>query len=351
DDRFVVHRLRDAHSVLELYSLDGGARGTIQLPAVGTVTDISVRPETREVYFTFSSFLQPPTTYRYDLDVRNVAPFREPRADTTLARFETTQLFFTSKDGTRIPMFITARRGITLDGSHATLLTAEGAFNASMTPTFSAEVAAWLELGGIYAVANVRGGTEFGKGWHDAAAGGKKPVALDDFLSAADFLVNQRYTRSGMLAVTGRGHGATLVGAAMVRRPELFGAALLDAGVFDLIRFNRFTVGPSWTPEYGSPDRPADLSVLLSYSPLQNVSADRAYPPTLITVGDHDDVVTPVHSYKLAAALQAAQRGRAPVLLRVDYEMGFGPGAPTAKLIALNTDRLTFLLNALRPPR
>ena len=347
DDRFIAHRLHEVHSVLELYALDGASRGAVQLPSVGTVTEINTRPESRDVYFTFTSFVQPPTTYRFDLDTRNVMTYKEARADTALARYETTQLYYTSKEGTRVPMFITAKRGITLDGSHMALLVAEGGFNVSMTPVFSPEVAAWLELGGIYAVANVRGGGEYGRGWHTAALGAKKPVAIDDLLSAADFLVNQRYTRVGLLGVSGRGHGATLVAAAMERRPDAFGAVLLDAGVFDLSRYTRFTIGESWIPEYGSPDRPSELKGLLTFSPLQRIE-ERAYPATFITVGERDEVVTPAHSYKFAAALQAAQRGSAPILLRADSDVGFGPGTPTSKLIALSSDRLTFLLNALR---
>jgi prolyl oligopeptidase len=351
NDRFVAHRLHDSHSLLELYSFDGGARGTVQLPSIGTVTEINPRPESRDFFFTFTSFLSPPAAFRYDLDTRSAFAYREPRADSTLARYETTQLFYTSKDGTRVPMFITARRGITLDGTHATLLTGGVGFNVAMSPMFSPEVAAWLNMGGIYVVANVRGGGEDGRRWHDAAAGARKGVAVDDLLSAADFLINQRYTRAGMLGVSGQGHSATLAAAAIAKRPELFAAALLDAGVYDLSRFNRFTVGPTWVPEYGSPDRPAELKALLAYSPLQNVDAERAYPATLISVGDHDDVATPVHSYKFAAALQNAQRGAAPVLLRIEYDAGPGVGTPTAKQIALATDRLAFLANAIRPPR
>ena len=351
NDRFVAHRLHDAHSVLELYSIDGGARGTVQLPSIGTVTEINPRPESRDFFFTFTSFLTPPAAFRYDLDTRTAFAYREPRPDSALTRFETTQLFYTSKDGTRVAMFVTARRGITLDGTHATLLTGGVGFHVAMSPTFSPEIAAWLEMGGIYVVANVRGGGEDGRRWHDAAAGARKGIAVDDLLSAADFLINQRYTRSGMLAVSGRGHAATLAAAAIVRRPELFAAALLDAGVYDLTRYNRFTVGASWIPEYGNPDQLAELKALLAYSPLQNVEPDRSYPPTLISIGDHDDVATPIHSYKFAAALQAAQRGTAPILLRVDYDAGPGAGTPTAKQIALATDRLTFLANAIRPPR
>jgi prolyl oligopeptidase len=346
EDRFVAHRLHDAHSVLELYALDGGSRGVIALPGVGTVSELHPSPE-RQIYFTFASVLQPPTPYRYDIDGKNLTSYVEPRADSTLSGYETTQLFFTSKDGTRVPMFLTARRGIRLDGTHATLLTGGGGFNTSMTPTFAPDVAAWLALGGIYAVANVRGGGENGRAWHDAAAGAKKQVAIDDFTSAAEFLVSQRYTKSSLLAVTGRGPSGLVAAAAMTQRPQLFGAAVLDDGLFDMLRFPYLEAGPSWRSEYGSPDSAGDLHALLAYSPLQAVTADTWYPPTLLTVGDHDEVVSPSNSYKFAASLQHVQPQSGPTLLRVDADAGYGPGLPTGKLIALDTDRLTFLVTAL----
>ena len=351
DDRLVAHRLHDAHSVLELYGLDGAAKGTINLPGVGTVTAMNADPENRALYFTYTSFLQPPAVYRYDLDARSVVPWRATRPDTSLSQFETTQLFFTSKDGTRVPMFLTALRGIKLDGSHPTLLVGDGAFNVAATPIFSAEASAWLRLGGIYAVANVRGGGEDGRAWHLAATGAKKQVSIDDFLAAAEFLIGQRYTRPASLAVAGRGAGGLLVGAAITQRPELFGAALIDAGILDMTRFSRFTIGATWMPEFGSPDRPSDLRALLSYSPLHNVKTDVRFPPMLVSVGDHDDAVTPAHSYKFAAAVQNATGNTAPVLLRVDTDVGFGPGIPTGKQIALDSDRLAFLVDALHVAR
>lgn len=351
DDRFVAHRLHDARSVLEVYAIDGASRGIVQLPGVGTVTELHPHPESRELYFTFTSFLQPPAPYRYDLDARTIVSYGEARADTALARYETTQLFFTSKDGTRVPMFITARRGITLDGSHATLLTGGGGFNTSMTPAFAPDVATWLELGGIYAVANVRGGGEDGRAWHEAAIGPRKHVAIDDLVAAAEFLISQRYTRASLMGLTGRGHAGLLVAAAMTQQPKLFGAAAIDNGLFDMTRFTRLDGGSSWIPEYGSPDRPADLHALLAYSPLQAVEAGGAYPPTLLTAGDRDEVIPPSQSYKFAASLQRAQGPTGLTLLRVNYDAGFGPGLPTSKLITLDADRLTFLATALHVTR
>jgi prolyl oligopeptidase len=346
DDRIVVHRLRDAHSVLELYALDGGARGSIALPGIGTVTEISPHADDRSLYFTYTSFLQPPTVYRYDLDTRVVTPFKEWPSD-SLSAYETTQLFYTSTDGTRVPMFITARRGITLNGRHPTLLTGIGALGESATPTYSPMFAAWLDLGGIVAVANVRGGGEYGRGWRDAARGSARQTSFDDFISAAEFLVRERYTRPSSLGVVGHGLGGLLAGVAITQHPELFAGAAIDAGLFDMTRYTRFAGGWRWASEFGSPDDATALRALLAYSPLQNVRPGVHYPATLISVGDHDDVVTPAHSYKFAATLQADQAGPGPVLLRVGRDTGFGPGTPASASIALAGDRLAFLARAL----
>lgn len=353
DDRVIAHRLHYAHSVLELYSFDGGARGVVPLPGsgIGTVAEVNGRSDEREFYFTYSSVLQPPNVYRYDLDGKTAIPYRSARPDTALAQYETTQLFYSSKDGTRVPLFITARRGIALDGTHPTLLAGDGAFNASSTPSYSPLIAAWLESGGVYAVANVRGGGEDGRAWHEAAVGARKQTSFDDFIAAAEFLIDQRYTRPSLLAIGGRGNGGLLVGAAMTQRPELFGAALIDAGLLDMARFTQFTGGAGLTREYGSPEKPGDLRTLLAYSPLHRLVAGTTYPATLITVGDHDEVFTPIHSYKFAAALQASQAGAAPVLLRVVYNAGFGPGTPLGKELAIDADRLTFLSAALHLAR
>lgn len=346
DDRIVAHRLHDAHSVLELYGLAGGARGTIPLPGVGTVTNLSPRVDTRELYFDFSSFLQPPAAYRYDLDARNVTPFRDPPVDSSLAQLETKQLFFTSKDGTRVPMFITARRGITLDGTHPTLLSCYGSFGRSSTPSYSPLAAEWLARGGIYAVANVRGGGEDGRLWHQSGMGAHKQTAIDDLIAAGDFLINQRYTRAGSLGVIGSGAGGMLDASALVERPDLFAGAAIDGAPLDLVRAPRFGIGASWTHEFGSPQVPAELHALLAYSPLQIVHR-AAYPATLITAGEDDDVVPPFNSYKFAAALQASQSGSAPILLRVEPGAGHGPATPTSKRIAIAADRLAFLAYVL----
>jgi prolyl oligopeptidase len=351
DDRIVAHRLHDAHSVLELYALDGGARGAVQLPGVGTVTALSGHSDDGSLYFTYTSFLQPPAVYRYDMDARAVTPFREPPRDSLSATFETTQLFYTSTDGTRVPMFITARRGITLTGRHATLLAGMGgAFGESATPVYSPMFAAWLALGGIVAVPNVRGGGEYGRAWHTAGAGSSKQTSFDDFAAAAEFLIRERYTQPSSLGVVGHGFGGLLAGVAITQHPELFAGAAIDAGLFDMARYDRFALGSKWISEFGSPSDAAGLRALLAYSPLQNVRTGVHYPATLLSVGDHDDVVTPVHSYKFAAMLQADQGGPGAVLLRVARDAGFGAKAPAATRIALAADRLAFLARTLGTP-
>jgi prolyl oligopeptidase len=350
DDRIVAHRLHDAHSVLELYTLDGNRRGEIALPGVGTVMSLNGRSDFRDLYFQYSSFVQRPLTYHYDLETKMVSVLKEQPPDSSLVDFETTQLYYTSSDGTRVPMFITARRGITLGGTHPTLLSAFGAFAVAQTPTFSPTVAAWLQLGGVYVVANVRGGGEYGRAWHEAATGIHKQLSVDDFISAAQFLVGQRYTSPSLLGVTGHGAGAMLAAAAVVQRPELFAAAVLDGGLYDMARFDRFTIGSTWTTEFGAPSQPQDLRALLAYSPLQNLRAGVHYPAMLITDGEHDDVSTPTHSFKFAAALEALNTSGTPALLRLDFDTGFGDGSPLAKQITLDADRTIFLVDALHRP-
>jgi prolyl oligopeptidase len=346
DDRLVANRIHDAHSALDLYALDGVARGSVPLPGAGTVRDL--RAHGRELFFEYSSFTQPPSVYRYDLDNRTAGVYREPTPDTTLAAFETTQLFFASGDGTRVPMFITARRGITLDGTHPTLLAVDGAFADASTPAFSPFVLAWLQLGGIYAMANVRGGGEYGRLWHEAATSSHKSVSVDDFVAAAAFLADQRYTRAALLGAVGRGAGGLVAAAAIVRRPELFGAAAFDDGLFDMARFDRYAAAADWTPEFGSPLDPSSLRALLDYSPLNTVRAETTYPPLLLSAGERDDYVSPANSYKLAAALQAAQGGSAVDLLLVEPDMGHGPGNPRSRQVSLDADRLRFLAGILR---
>ena len=256
-------------------------------------------------------------------------------------------MFYESRDGTRIPMFLTMRRGLPLDGSNPTYLYGYGGFNISLTPAFSVGVLAWLEMGGIYAVPNLRGGAEYGEEWHQAGMLERKQNVFDDFIAAAEYLIRERYTSAPKLAIGGGSNGGLLVGAAMTQRPELFGAALPAVGVMDMLRFHKFTIGWAWVTEYGSADSAAHFPFLYRYSPLHNLKAGTRYPATLITTADHDDRVVPGHSFKFAAALQAAQAGDAPVLIRIETKAGHGAGKPTTKIIEEAADRWAFLVRVL----
>jgi prolyl oligopeptidase len=350
-NRMLAHRLKDARSMLELYDLDGSPRGEVALPAVGSVGEITTGFDDEEFYFTFSSFLIPPKVFRYVMETRALTEQRSASVPTDLTKYVTTQLFATAKDGMRIPLFVTSRSDVPMDGSNPTLLVGDGAFAHWMSPTFSPEVIGWLEMGGVYAVANVRGGGEYGRAWHEAGMLGRKQTSIDDFIAAAEYLIAQRYTRPASLALGGHVSGGLLAAATALARPQLAAAVLVDAGVLDLARFDKFTIGPSWTPEYGSPAEPAQLKPLLDYSPLQNVRDGTRYPAFFITAGQNDDRVAPIHSYKFAAAMQAAQAASAPILLRVERRAGHGDHDPTRKALAATADRLLFLATVLGAKR
>ena len=348
-NRIVGHHLRDGRSTLDLFAFDGAARGSVPVPGIGTVSELTPVRDKGELYFTYSSFLQPPEVLHYDLDSRTEAIFREVPADTSFNIYETTQLFYTSKDGTRIPLFITARRGLTLNSTHPTLLAiGDAAFGRSASLDYSPTIATWLSLGGIYALADVRGGGESGRIGHEAAMGTRKHTSIDDLNSAAAFLIDQRYTRPSLLGVVGSGFGGIAVGAAVTQRPDLFAAASIDGGLLDLARFNRFGLGWTWVSEFGSPTEVASLRSLLAVSPLHNALAPGRYPAVLVSVNEHDDVIQAFHSYKFAAALQSGHTGQAPELLRVETDAGITSAMPANKQTARDTDRLTFLLSALR---
>ena len=322
-------------------------RGELPLPAIGTVNEIHGNQGDDELFYSFTSFLYPTTVYRYDLDSRRNEQFRAPMVQFDASRYETRQVFYTSKDGTRIPMFITARKGIALDGSNPTLLYAYGGFNISMTPGFSAANAAWLEMGGIYAQPNLRGGGEYGKAWHEAGMLAKKQNVFDDFIAAAEYLIREKYTSTPKLAIRGGSNGGLLVGAAMTQRPELFGAALPEVGVMDMLRFQKFTIGWAWTSDYGSSDDPNQFQYLRAYSPLHNIKPATCYPPTLAFTADHDDRVVPGHTFKFVATMQAAQSCANPILVRIETKAGHGAGKPTNKLIDETADRFAFLVKEL----
>jgi len=273
--------------------------------------------------------------------------FKAPKIPVDASQFETKQVFYTSKDGTRVPMFITMKKGMALDGNNPTILYGYGGFNISETPSFSAANLVWMEMGGIDAVANLRGGSEYGKAWHEGGMLDKKQNVFDDFIGAAEYLIREKYTSTPKLAISGGSNGGLLVGAVMEQRPELFGAALPAVGVMDMLRFQKFTIGWAWTSDYGSSDDAKQFEYLRAYSPYHNLKPGTKYPATLVTTADHDDRVVPGHSFKFTAALQAAQAGPAPVLIRIETNAGHGAGKPTAKRIEEAADKFAFLVRNL----
>lgn len=345
-ERLVVTYLVDVQSRVRLFDLAGKPRGEIMLPEPGSVTGIRGRDDGEELYLAFTSFLRPSTVYRYDLKRAVLEPFYAPKTPFDASRYETRAVFYRSKDGTRVPMFVTLPKAARLDGSHRTLLYGYGGFNISNVPRFSSAVAGWLELGGIYAVANLRGGGEYGEQWHRAGTRERKQNVFDDFIAAGEYLVQQRYTAPARLAIHGRSNGGLLVGATMLQRPDLFGAALPAVGVLDMMRFQKFSAGPYWVDDYGSSDEPQGAKYLLAYSPLHNLRSGTCYPATLITTADRDDRVVPSHSFKFAAALQAAQSCSKPALIRVEVAGSHGY-RPTDRVIAEVADQWAFLLHAL----
>ena len=330
-------------------ALGGGftMRGELPLPGIGAVGEIHGRQGDDELFYSFTSFLNPTTIYRFDLKSRRNEVFRAPKVSFDPSVYETRQVFYTSKDGTRVPMFITAKKGIQLDGNNPTLLYAYGGFNISMTPSFSAANIAWLEMGGIYALANLRGGGEYGKAWHEGGMLSKKQNVFDDFIGAAQYLIQQKYTSPPKLSIRGGSNGGLLIGAVENQRPELFGATLPEVGVMDMLRFQKFTIGWAWTSDYGSSDDSTAFQYLRAYSPLHNIKPGTCYPPTLAFTADHDDRVVPGHTFKYVATLQAAQSCPNPILVRIETKSGHGAGRPTTKLIDEAADRFAFLVKEL----
>lgn len=341
--QFVAEYLRDARSEVRRFGRDGKSLGDIALPGLGTASGFSGKPEDQETFYSFTSFTVPTDIYRYDFSTGQSTLFRRPTVAFDGSQYETTQVFYTSADGTRVPMFITARKGTPRDASQPTLLYAYGGFNIPVTPSYSVPVATWLDRGGIYAVANIRGGGEYGQAWHQAAVKTQRQKAFDDFIAAAEFLIAERYTSAEHLAIHGRSNGGLLTAAVLLQRPELYAAAVPGVGVLDMLRFNRFTIGWAWESDYGSPQNPAEFQALRAYSPLHNVKPGVEYPATLITTGDHDDRVYPAHSFKFTAALQSAAATGGPILTRIETRGGHGAGKPTSMQIDEWTDVLSFL--------
>jgi prolyl oligopeptidase len=345
--RFVVTYLRDAASRLRIHALDGTLQREIDLPTLGAVAGLSGQVDDREMFFAFTSFLYPTTVFRYDFGPEGMDVFRAPEVRFDASRYETQQVFYRSKDGTRVPMFLTHRRGLARDGSNPAYLYGYGGFNINMTPFFSVANLVWLEMGGVLAVPCLRGGAEYGEEWHQAGMLDRKQNVFDDFIAAAEYLIREGYTATPRLAIGGGSNGGLLVGAVMTQRPDLFGAVLPAVGVLDMLRFHKFTIGWAWVTEYGSADSAQHFPFLRRYSPYHNLAPGTSYPPTLVTTADHDDRVVPGHSFKFAAALQAAQAGPAPVLIRIETKAGHGAGKPTSKIIEEQADRWAFLVAVL----
>jgi prolyl oligopeptidase len=343
NDQFIVSSLQDAHSRARIYSREGKELGEIALPGLGSAGGFNGKRTDRETFYFFTSFTSPGTIYRYDLVTRASSLFRKPKLDFDASPYETHQVFYKSKDGARIPMYLTHRRNIKLDGKNPALLYGYGGFNISLAPAFSVANAAWLEMGGVYAMANLRGGGEYGEDWHKAGMKTNKQNVFDDFLAAARWLEGQRYTEPSRLGISGRSNGGLLVGASMTQHPELFAVALPGVGVMDMLRFQKFTIGWAWTSDYGSADKQEDFAALYAYSPYHRLKPGTSYPATLVTTADHDDRVFPAHSFKFAARLQECQAGDKPVLIRIETRAGHGAGKPTAKIIEETADQLAFL--------
>ncbi len=345
--QLLVHRLKDAHSAVQRYSPEGKLLGTIELPGLGSVTGLDGRADDTHSYYGFSGFATPPSVYRVDLADGKVELWRSPQLRGFVAAdYDTRQVFYKSKDGTRVPLFITARQGTKLDGANPTILYAYGGFNVSVTPSFSPVVAAWVQMGGVYAVANLRGGGEYGRAWHEAGMKTHKQNAFDDFIAAAEYLTAAHWTKPGRLAIRGGSNGGLLIGAVEQQRPDLAAAAIAQVGVLDMLRFRQFTVGKAWESDYGSVDNADEFRALHRYSPYHNARAGVNYPATLIMTGDHDDRVFPAHSFKFAAAMQNADPRGEPILLRVETRAGHGQGMPTAKLIDEVVDMYAFIFKA-----
>jgi len=329
--------LKDASTHIYQYDLAGNLEKEIPLPALGTTGGFGGKKEDTLVFYTFTSFTYPPTIYKYDIPSGTSEVFRKTEVKFNPDDYEAKQVFYPSKDGTRIPMFIVHKKGLALDGKRPTLLYAYGGFNASMTPSFNVSNVILLENDGVYAMANLRGGGEYGEAWHKAGMLEKKQNVFDDFIAAAEYLIREKYTSSDKLAISGASNGGLLVGACMTQRPELYRVAFPAVGVMDMLRFHKFTVGWGWTVEYGSSDNPDQFKYLFAYSPLHNIKDGVCYPATLVTTADHDDRVVPAHSFKFTATLQEKQSCRNPALIRIDTKSGHGASSVT-KAIEQLTD-------------
>ncbi len=345
--QLIANYLHDAHSQVKSFDKAGNLLREIGLPGIGSVGGFGGRQDARETFYSFTGFTAPGTIYHYDLATGVSTSFHPPELNFDPDLYATTQIFYTSKDGTRVPLFLCHKKGIVLDGNNPTYLYGYGGFNIPLTPAFSSSILVWLEMGGIFAQANLRGGGEYGKDWYQAGTLQHKQTVFDDFIAAAEWLIANHYTSTPKLAIGGGSNGGLLVGACLTQRPDLFGACMVAVGVLDMLRFHKFTIGWAWVSDYGSPDEPDAFKALLVYSPYHNLAPGTTYPATLITTGDHDDRVFPAHSFKFAAALQNAQGGSNPILIRIETKAGHGAGKPITKLIEEAADRWAFLVKVL----
>ncbi len=347
NSQFIASYMQDAKSAVQIFDLTGAKVRDLRLPGIGTAGGFTGKQHDTETFYAFTSFTAPGTIFRYDLRSGESSVFRAPALKYDTSAYETEQVFYQSKDGTRVPMFLVHKKGLDMKGENPTLLYAYGGFNISLTPAFSASTLVWMERGGIYAQPNLRGGGEYGEAWHQAGTKLRKQNVFDDFIAAAEWLIEHKITSREKLAISGGSNGGLLVGASITQRPDLFAAALPAVGVMDMLRFHKFTIGWAWTSDYGSSDNAEEFKAIYRYSPLHNIKAGTRYPATLITTADHDDRVVPAHSFKFAATLQAAQTGDKPVMIRIETKAGHGAGKPTSKIIDEAADRYAFLIKEL----
>jgi prolyl oligopeptidase len=341
--QFVAEYKKDARTEVRLFDGSGKPAGEVKLPGMGVATGFSGRQDATETFYTFTSYTFPSSVYVFDLKTHRSRLFKQPKVPVDLSQYKTEQVFYTSRDGTRVPMFLTMRKDAKLDGNNAVYLYGYGGFNLPATPTYNPKWMTWLEMGGMIAHPALRGGGEYGREWHLAGTKARKQNVFDDFIAAAEYLVKEKYTQPKKIAIAGGSNGGLLVAAVMLQRPDLFGAAAPAVGVLDMLRFHKFTIGWGWQSDYGSPDNAEDFKAIYAYSPYHNVRPGIAYPPTIVTTADHDDRVVPAHSFKFISTLQTAQAGEAPVLIRIQTEAGHGAGKPQSMEIDEGADVMAFL--------
>lgn len=347
--RYLLSYLKDAATLVRVHGADGKRLSEVKLPGVGTASGFGGRWSDTETFFSYTSLTTPSEIHRYDVKTGKIALFKKPKTAFNSDEFETRREFVTSKDGTRFPIFIAARKGLKLDGRNPTLLYGYGGFNIPITPGYGVTAATWLKMGGVYVIASIRGGGEYGSAWHEAGTKLNKQNVFDDFIAAGEWLVKNGIASPATLAINGGSNGGLLVGAVANQRPDLFAAAVPQVGVMDMLRYQHFTIGWAWASDYGtSADSPEMFKALYAYSPLHNIKAGATYPAVLVTTADHDDRVVPAHSFKYTAALQAADTGPAPKLIRIEVNAGHGAGKPTSKIIEERSDVLAFIANAMK---